>query len=91
MLSSIPPLRNMYHLMLSHYLQIFIIKLIYVHKTLTAIFSKLIASRLLIKRTTECTFEFNSRFFIQVGGCTMAGPLSITFSDIYLVKMEMLL
>ena len=24
----------------------------------------------------------------QVDGCTMGGPLSVTFSDIYMVKME---
>ena len=35
----------------------------------------------------ECTFEFNSRFLKQVDGCTME-PLSVTFSEIYMVKME---
>ena len=49
---------------------------------------KLIFRRLLIKITTEYTFKFNSRFFKEVGGCTMGGPLSVTFSDIYMVKME---
>ena len=50
--------------------------------------SKLIFRRLLIKLATECTFKFNSRFLKQVDGCTMGGPLSVTFSDIYMVKME---
>ena len=53
-----------------------------------SICSKLIFRRLLIKLATECTFKFNSRFFKQVEGCTKGGPLSVTFSDIYMVKME---
>ena len=61
---------------------------IYVHKKLTPICSKLIFRKLLIKLATECTFKFNSRFLKQVDGCTMGGPLSVTFSDIYMVKME---
>ena len=50
--------------------------------------SKLIFRRLLIKLTAECTFKFNSRLSKQVDGCPMRGPLSVTFSDIYMVKME---
>ena len=40
------------------------------------------------KLATECTFKFNRRFLKQVDGCTMEGPLSVTFSDIYMVTME---
>ena len=61
---------------------------IYVHKKLTPICSKLIFGRLLIKLATECTFKFNSRFSKQVDGCTMGVPLSVSFSDIFMVKME---
>ena len=50
--------------------------------------SKLIFTRLLIKLATECTFKFNNRFLKQVDGYTMGGPLSVTFSDIYMVKMK---
>ena len=50
--------------------------------------SKLIFRRLLIKLATECTFKFSSRFLKQVNGCTMGGPKSVTFSDIFMVKME---
>ena len=60
----------------------------YVHKKWTPICSKLIFRKLLIKIATESTFKFKSRFFKQVDGCTMGGPLSVTFSDIYMVKME---
>ena len=37
---------------------------------------------------TECIFKFNSRFLKQLDGCTMGGPLSFSFSDIYMVKMD---
>ena len=50
--------------------------------------SKLIFTRLLIKLATECTFKFNNRFLKQVDGYTMGGPLSVTFSDIYMVKVK---
>ena len=50
--------------------------------------SKLIFKKFLIKLATECTFKFNSRFLKQVDGCTMGGPLSVTFSEIYMVKIE---
>ena len=66
----------------------YITEQIYVHKKLTPVSSKLIFRRVFIKLVTECTFKFNSRFFKQVDGCTMGGPLSVTFSDIYMVKME---
>ena len=52
-----------------------------------AICSKLIFRRLLIKLATDCTSKFNSRFLKQVDGCNMGGPLSVTFSDIYKVKI----
>ena len=65
----------------------FITEQIYVHKKLTPICPKLIFRRLLIKLAAECTFKFNSRFFKQVDGCTMGWPLSVTFSDMYMVKM----
>ena len=42
----------------------------------------------MIKLVTECTFKFNSRFLEQVDVCTMGGPLSVTFGDIYMVKMK---
>ena len=55
---------------------------------MTLICSKLIFRRFLIKLAVECPFKFNNRFLKQVDGCTMGGPLSVTFSDIYMVKME---
>ena len=54
----------------------------------TPICSKLIFRRLLIKLAIEYTFKFNNRFLKQVDGCTMGGPLSVTFSDIYMIKTE---
>ena len=55
---------------------------------MTPICSKLIFRRLLIKLATKCTFKCNGRFLKQVDGCTMGGPLFVTFSDIYMVEME---
>ena len=89
-------MRKMYHMMLSHYLLNipiketinYITEQIHVHTKLMPICLRLIFTRLLIKLVTKCTFKFNSRFFKQVDGCTMGGPLSVTFSDIYMVKME---
>ena len=66
----------------------YIIEKICVHKKLTPICSKLIFRRLLIKLATECTFKVNNRFLKQVDGCIMGGALSVTFSHIYMVKME---
>ena len=66
----------------------YIISQIYDQKKLKSICSKLIFRRLLVKLATECTFKFNVKFYKQVDGCTMGGPLSVTFSDIYMIKME---
>ena len=41
-----------------------------------------------IKRTIECTFKFNSRFFKEEDGRAIGGPLFATFSDICMIKME---
>ena len=99
MLSSIPPLQDdeedvsydaesLFTNILIQETVNYIIEQIYVHQKLTPIYLKLIFRRLLIKLATECTFKFNNRFLKQVDGCTMGGPLSVTFSDIYMVKME---
>ena len=44
--------------------------------------------RLLLKLTTESTFIFQSNYFKQIDGCTMVGPLSVTFANIFLTKLE---
>ena len=66
----------------------YITEQIYVYKKLTPICSKLIFRRLLLKLAAECTFKVNNRFLKQVDACTIGGLLSVTFSDIYMVKME---
>ena len=43
---------------------------------------------LLLKLTTESTYMFNWKFYKQSDGCTMGGPLWVTFSNIYLTKLE---
>jgi len=37
---------------------------------------------------TECKFTFTASFYRQTDGSTMGGPLSVTLSDIYMVKLE---
>ena len=44
--------------------------------------------RLLLKLSSESTFMFQSKFYKQKDGCTMGGPLSVTFANIYLTKLE---
>ena len=50
--------------------------------------SKLIFKRLFLKLTTENTYMLNSKFYKQVDGYSMGGPLSVIFSDIYMTKTE---
>ena len=51
-------------------------------------YHKLIFKHLLLKLTTESTFIFNIKYYKQTDGCTMGGPLSVVFSDIYMTKPE---
>ena len=66
----------------------YIIEQIYTHKKLKPLCRKLIFKRLLLKLATECTYTFNHKFYKQINGCTMRGPLSVTLSDIFIIKME---
>ena len=67
----------------------YILDQIYNKKKLKPICPKLIFKRLLLKLATEVTFTINNNFFKQTAdGCTMGGPLSVTFSDIFMIKME---
>ena len=66
----------------------YILEEIYTHNKLPHICSKLIFKRLLLKLATESTYTFQSQFYKQTDGCTMGGPLSVTFLNIYLTKLE---
>ena len=66
----------------------YIINEIYVENKLPKLCSKLIFKRLFLKLTTENTYMLNSKFYKQVDGCSMGGPLSVIFSDIYMTKTE---
>ena len=66
----------------------YIINEIYQKKKLPQICSKTIFKRLLSKLTTEVSFQFNYKLFKQTDGCTMGGPLSVTLSDIHMIRME---
>ena len=71
----------------SQYIQKEIETKIYNKKKLKAICSKFIFKRLLLKLATEVTFTINN-FFKQTDGCAMGGPLSVTLSDIFMIKMK---
>ena len=60
---------------------------IYTEKKIPPIFSKLIFKRLLLKLTTECSFQFNCQLLKQVEGC-MGGPISVTLADIHMVRTK---
>ena len=66
----------------------YILEQIYDKGKLRPMCSRLIFKRLLLKLTTDSTFIFNTKFYKQVDGCTMGGPLSVTLSDIFMTKME---
>ena len=66
----------------------YILQQIYDNNKLPILCSKLIMKRLLYKLTTESTFIFNGKYFKQTDGCTMGGPLSVIFSNIYMTKLE---
>ena len=71
-----------------HHTLKYILEEIYTHNKLPHICSKLIFKRLLLKLATESTYIFQSQFYKQTDGCTMGGPLLVTFSNIYLTKLE---
>ena len=66
----------------------YILEKIYVNRKMKPICSKLIFKPLLYKLTAECTFQFNKKFFKQIDGCLMGGPLSVTLSDINKTRRE---
>ena len=66
----------------------YIIYKIYNEKFLKPICKKLILKLLLYKLTTDCTIESNQRFYKQIDGCAMGGPLSVILDDIYMVRTE---
>ena len=67
----------------------FILDEIYVRKTIKPFCSKrLIFKRLLERLTGECIFSVNGRLMKQTDGCQIGGPLSKTFADIFMVKLE---
>ena len=43
---------------------------------------------LLYKLTTDFAIQFNQRFYKQIDGCAMGGPLSVVLADIHMVRTE---
>ena len=57
-------------------------------KKSTPICTELVFKVLLLKLATECKVTSSNIFYKQNDGCAMPGPLSVTFSDIYMLKPE---
>ena len=66
----------------------YILEEIYVNKKIKTSCSKLVFKRFLYKLTTEYIFQFNTKFFKQIYGCSMGIPLSITIADIHMTRTE---
>ena len=67
----------------------YIIDQICVQRNLTPVWTKLIFKILLLKLATECKFTFSNSFNKQTDRCTMGGLLPFTFSNIYMVKLNL--
>ena len=50
--------------------------------------SKTIFRRLLIKVTTECSFQLKQKLCKKEEGCSMGGLLSVTLTDIHTIRTE---
>ena len=66
----------------------YILDRIYNKKKLKPVCSKLIFERILLRLTTEIAFTINDNFYKQTDGRAMGVPLSVTFNDIFQIKME---
>ena len=66
----------------------YIIHKIYNKKFLKPICKKLIFKWLLYKWATNCTIQFNQRFYKHIDGCAMHARLTLMLSDIHMVGTE---
>ena len=66
----------------------YIIHKIYNETFLEPICKKFIFKQLLYKLTTDCTIQFNQRFYKQIDGCAMGGLLSVILADIHMIRTE---
>ena len=66
----------------------YITEQIYTHKNLKSFCSELIFKHLLLKLATECTYTFHHKFHKLIDVCNMGGMFSVTYSNIYMIKME---
>ena len=66
----------------------YIIHQIYTEKKLLQICSKGIFRRLLLKVTTECSFQVKQKLYKQTEGCSIGRPLLVTLADIHMIRTE---
>ena len=64
----------------------YIINQFYNEKKVPQICSKTIFKRLMYKLATGCAFEFNQNLFKQTEDCSMRGPLSVTLTNIHIIR-----
>ena len=43
---------------------------------------------MILKLASACTYTFKHKFYQQIDGCTMGGSRSVTFSNIYMIKLK---
>ena len=66
----------------------FICDEIHIHKKLQPIRKRSVFKKLLLKLTTECTFNIDEQLCKQIDGVSMGGTLSVVLSDGFMNKME---
>ena len=50
--------------------------------------SQIIFRRLSLEVTTECSFQLKKKLYKQTKGCSMGGPLSVTLTDIHMIRTK---
>ena len=66
----------------------YILDEIYINKKLPELCKRTMFRKFLLKLTCENTFMFNEKFFKQIDGCTMGGPLSVIIQNIFMTMLE---
>ena len=61
---------------------------IYNEKKLLQICTRTVVRMLMLKLTTECAFQLNQNLYKQESGCIIWGSLSVTLSDILIIRTE---
>ena len=66
----------------------YIIHKIYYEKLLKPVCKKMWLLWLPYKLTRDCTIQFKQRFYKEIDGCAMGGPLSVILVDKHTIRTE---